>query len=113
MANPIDSRSANGSLLIQGNQYIKGSQDADPDEMAEGGNKLYGQNGYSGASSDLPGQHTSSGFLPACKLPADYKGADWQNRQVSDKPYPLAHGMKTPGVTKIAATNAHPVTKRR
>lgn len=97
MANPIDSRPYNGSLLIQGNQYIKGSQDADPDEASEkSGSKLYGQNGYQGASSDLPGERTCSGFLPDCKLPADYKGADWQTRSVSTKPYPTAHGNHAP-----------------
>jgi len=32
----------------------------------------YGQNGYSGASSDTPGQHTTSGFLPQATLPADW-----------------------------------------
>jgi hypothetical protein len=28
----------------------------------------YGQNGYAGASSDMPGENTRSGFLPACDL---------------------------------------------
>lgn len=110
MALPIDSRTSNGSLLRQGDQYIKGSQSVDPD-LDDAGNSNYGQNGYGGASSDLPGQHTTSGFLPQCKVPADAKGLDWQNRKVSDKSYPLAHGMKTPGVVKIAKTNAHPVKR--
>ena len=30
----------------------------------------YGQNGFPGASSDLPGQATKSGFLPACDVVA-------------------------------------------
>ena len=30
----------------------------------------YGQNGYAGASSDLPGENTQSGFLPGCDLAA-------------------------------------------
>jgi len=28
----------------------------------------YGQNGYGGASSDLPGENTRSGFLPECDI---------------------------------------------
>lgn len=28
----------------------------------------FGQNGYQGASSDLPGEHTTSGFLPQTAL---------------------------------------------
>lgn len=95
MVNPIDARSSNGSLLIQGNQYIKGNQDADPD-LDDAGNKGYGQNGYGGASSDLPGQHTCSGFLPECKLPKDANGPDWQTRPVSSKPLAPAHGQHGP-----------------
>jgi len=92
------------NLLLQGNQYIKSNQSAEADEASEGKSRLYGQNGYNGASSDLPGEHTCSGFLPECKLPADYKGADWQNRKVSADPFPKAHGMKTPSAPiKIAA----------
>jgi len=30
----------------------------------------YGLNGFDGASSDQPGQHTKSGFLPDCNLDA-------------------------------------------
>lgn len=30
----------------------------------------YGQNGFNGASSDLPGERTTSGFLPDCDLSA-------------------------------------------
>jgi hypothetical protein len=41
----------------------------------------YGQNGYAGPSSDLPGQHTTTGFLPQVTLPAS--DADWQTRKVS------------------------------
>lgn len=56
-------------------------------EKAENG---YGQNGYQGPSSDLPGQHTSSGFLPQTTVPK----SDWQTRDVSKEQYPAAHGMK-------------------
>lgn len=48
----------------------------------------YGQNGFHGASSDLPGQHTTSGFLPAVVAPKD----DWQTRNVSKEQYPTTFG---------------------
>lgn len=38
----------------------------------------YGQNGYQGPSSDTPGQHTTSGFLPQASAPE----SDWQTRQL-------------------------------
>ena len=50
----------------------------------------YGQNGYSGASSDLPGQRTTSGFLPQGAVPTD----PWQTRQVDTKNVPTTFGMK-------------------
>lgn len=50
----------------------------------------YGQNGYQGPSSDLPGQHTTSGFLPQVGVPK----SDWQTRKVDATPFPPAHGMK-------------------
>ncbi len=82
----------------------------------------YGQNGYGGASSDLPGENTRSGFLPATDLqgamdrvslkdrlykggrsgkgnppaPRDFKQPAFtapQTRQVSDATMPLSHGM--------------------
>jgi hypothetical protein len=98
MTNPVDSQTRNGSLMIQGNQYIKGSQNADPDEASEGKANLYGQNGYTGASSDLPGQRTSTGFLPQCAAP---KGDNWQTRKVSAEPLKAAHGMKSPGAVTV------------
>jgi hypothetical protein len=39
----------------------------------------YSQNSYQGASSDLPGQHTTSGFLPPTVLPA-HRGDDPQDK---------------------------------
>jgi hypothetical protein len=107
---PIDQRSSNGNLLKQGDQFIKGNDSVDPD-LDDAGNKNYGQNGYGGASSDLPGERTASGFLPDCKLPADYRREDWQNRKVDAKPYPLAHGMKTPGAVKMSTAVSHPVKR--
>lgn len=48
----------------------------------------YGQNGYHGASSDLPGKHTTSGFLPQVTAPKD----PWQTRNVSKEQYPTTFG---------------------
>lgn len=62
-----------------------------------GGSKMkpkngYGQNGFQGASSDLPGEHTTSGFLPAASVP----GEDWQTRKVSaEQGVPTHPGMKS------------------
>ncbi len=81
----------------------------------------YGQNGYAGASSDLPGENTQSGFLPGCDLaaaltavnpkdaldargrfgkgnpPTPPKGGDTskfpQTRPVKADTYPLSMGM--------------------
>jgi hypothetical protein len=56
-------------------------------EKAQNG---YGQNGYQGPSSDLPGQHTTSDFLPQAEVPTD----NWQTRNVSKEAYPTTFGMK-------------------
>lgn len=48
----------------------------------------YGQNGYRGASSDTPGQRTTSGFLPDCTLAS---AVNSQMRTVSAKPFPPAN----------------------
>lgn len=53
----------------------------------------YGQNGFTGASSDLPGEHTCSDFLPRCDLGA---AVNSQMRTVSDKQIPAAFGQKGP-----------------
>lgn len=55
----------------------------------------YGQNGYAGASSDLPGENTTSGFLPQTNL-ADGNKANVQNRTVKSDPYPTTFGMHKP-----------------
>ena len=49
----------------------------------------YGQNGFTGPSSDNPGKHTTSGFLPQVAVPKD----DWQTRKVKPDPYPKSFGM--------------------
>lgn len=57
----------------------------------------YGQNAYSGASSDEPGRNTTSGFLPK----ADLAGArsdrrQMQQRPVSADPLSTTFGMHPP-----------------
>jgi hypothetical protein len=75
----------------------------------------YGQNGYSGASSDTPGQHTTSGFLPQATLPADWG----QTRPVSpEQKVPTTKGMRSRNDEggKIPAVNTRrtraPLTNR-
>ena len=54
----------------------------------------YGQNGYGGDSSDVPGESTRSGFLPGVDLPkamADMKAVE--TRKVSANSPPLSFGM--------------------
>lgn len=67
----------------------------------------YGQNGYQGASSDLPGQHTCiKGFGPEVTVPGDVTKAfgetsNWQTRAVEAKPYPVSHGMKDASANSV------------
>lgn len=53
--------------------------------------KNYGQNGYGGASSDLPGQRTTSGFLNTMTPPVND-----QLRKVKADALPASFGMKKP-----------------
>lgn len=71
----------------------------------------YGQNGFQGASSDLPGEHTTSGFLPQVTVPdkitaSENEGGNWQTRPVSKDGYPPAHGMKARNDTISFPTKA-------
>src|SRR5437773_7907536 len=50
----------------------------------------YGQNGAQNASSDLPGQSTTSGLLPKVVVPNDAT----QQRTVSKQPFAPAHSMR-------------------
>ena len=51
-----------------------------------------GQNGFDDPSSDLPGEHTVSGFLPSVSVPV----SDWQTRPVSpEQKVPTAHAMRS------------------
>lgn len=63
----------------------------------------YGQNGFTGPSSDTPGHHTTSGFLKQVVAPTE----KWQTRTVSDKQYPTKCGCEgaKPG-PKITAKNS-------
>lgn len=49
----------------------------------------YGQNQFNGASSDLPGENTRSGFLPGCGTPVNS-----QLRKVKADQYPTTFGHK-------------------
>jgi hypothetical protein len=81
-------------------------------ESHEPANNKYGQNGYQGPSSDLPGQHTTSGFLKQVELPkAD---ANFQTRKIDASAYPTHPGMSAqtaPG--KIPSAVDHPVKARK
>ena len=69
----------------------------------------YGQNGYQGPSSDLPGQKTTSGFLPQSEVPTE----NWQTRKVSAEPIPTHPGMKAhDDKIEFPKDNAHPVKGR-
>lgn len=50
----------------------------------------YGQNGNAHASSDLPGENTTSGLLPKVTVPNDAR----QIRKVSAQPIAPAHGIR-------------------
>jgi hypothetical protein len=49
----------------------------------------FGQNGFQGPASDLPGTKTTSGFLPETKLPEDSA----QTRKVDASPIATHPGM--------------------
>ncbi len=53
-------------------------------------NSGYGQNGFNGPSSDLPGKNTTSGLLPRVTIPDDQT----QVRKLSADAIPSAHGMR-------------------
>lgn len=86
MTNPVDTQSAGADSFIGSHLKAKNG---------------YGQNGFQGASSDLPGEKTTSGFLPECKV----MSADWMTRKVSGEQYPTTHSMRNRNAapTKIGA----------
>ena len=83
----------------------------------------YGQNGYQGASSDLPGKRTRMdtqyGTLGADKIigstrqSRDAQNIDGQTRTVSKEGYKPAHGMKAPGEpAKVPSANIRRASKQ-
>jgi hypothetical protein len=102
MTNPIDAQAASSEAFIGSKQKPKNG---------------YGQNGFGGPSSDLPGHHTTSGFLPQTKLPDE--ASDGQTRAVSTlgkhpgTDIPTHPGMKSPAApTKIGGGNIRRPTER-
>lgn len=56
----------------------------------------YGQNGYPGPSSDLPGQATRMDRDYGLSADPSAKPGDWQTRTVAKDGYAPAFGMKSP-----------------
>jgi len=89
---------------------IVGSKEPEFASKAKPNNSGYGQNGFQGSSSDLPGEHTTSGFLPVdaglagiigdekADMNDSYRAGrgDWQTRTISDKGYAPSKGMHSP-----------------
>ena len=91
-------------------------------------NSGYGQNGFGGPSSDLPGKRTTSGFLPEdaglkgiigdtkADMNDSYRAGrgDWQTRTVSDKMLAPSGGMKSPNkvTDKVPDSNLRRATTR-
>lgn len=67
-------------------------------------NSGYGQNGYAGPSSDTPGKHTTSGFLPQAVIPTHEE----QTREVSAKGYPTHPGMRDRNAVDIKGASVSP-----
>jgi hypothetical protein len=91
--------------LIVGSKMPEFPSNAKPD------NSGYGENGFSGPSSDMPGDKpTVSGFLPQATIPSRTSDgtADWQTRKLADGNVPIHPGMKSPAAPgKIPAINTH------
>jgi hypothetical protein len=68
-------------------------------------NNHYGENGYQGPSSDLPGQHTTTGFAKTEDVVRDLVKADGfsdQTRKIDPaQRVPTAHGMKSPNSSPV------------
>lgn len=107
---------------IVGSQQPTFPSDAKPD------NSGYGQNGFGGPSSDLPGKRTTSGFLPEdeglkgiindtkADMNDSYRAGrgDWQTRTVSAKPYAPSHGLSSPNkvTDKVPSSNLRRASTR-
>jgi hypothetical protein len=93
MPNPVDTQTDDTTFIGSHEKAMNG----------------YGQNGYQGASSDMPGQHTTSGFLPQAEIPA----SDWQMRKVSKEGYAPSFGMKSPAEpAKVPSVTTHRTSKQ-
>lgn len=77
-------------------------------QSREPANNGYGQNGFQKASSDLPGQKTTSGFLPASAVPT----SDWQTRKVDASPIAAHPGMAPRKSAGTIPSNGRPVTRK-
>lgn len=107
---------------------IVGSKTPEFPSQAKPDNSGYGQNGFAGPSSDLPGQRTTSGFLPEdaglkgiigdtkADMNDSYRAGrgDWQTRTVSDKLLAPSGGMKSPNkaTDKVPDANLRRATTR-
>lgn len=88
-----------------GSQFIKSNEPADAG---------YGRNGYSGASSDLPGKKTTTSKATKVAPPqSNVPSSDWQTRAIDASPIKPAHGMRDRSLdrTIIPSANSHAVTK--
>jgi len=98
MVNAVDAQSADGEVFI-------GSR-----EKAKNG---YGQNGYHGPSSDLPGQATRANRDFGLAADPSASAGDWQTRKVSKDAYPTTFGMKAPGEpAKVPDANIRRASKQ-
>jgi hypothetical protein len=88
-----------GTLEQDGNQFIKSEEPAD---------NGYGQNGYRGPSSDLPGKRTTSGFLPKATAPINA-----QMRKIDASPIAVHPGMAPRKSAGTIPSNGRPVTTRK
>jgi len=70
----------------------------------------YGQGGFGGASSDLPGENTKSELARDCPTPGT--SSTGQTRTVSGTEYATAHGMKHRDDSLALGKPLRPVTRR-
>jgi hypothetical protein len=92
------------------------SQTAESEEFIgsrEQANNKYGQNGYLGASSDLPGQKTRMNRDYGLDADPSADAGNWQTRKVSQEQYPTTFGIKAKAdVAKVPDANIRRATKQ-
>lgn len=107
---------------------IVGSKQPQFASQAKPNNSGYGQNGFQGPSSDLPGDRTTSGFLPEdagikgiigdakSDLADNYRAGrgNWQTRTVSAQPITPSNTMHSPNkdADKVPTANSHRAISR-